>query len=163
MPKSGNTRVTGFSGSPEVYTYRWALAQALPSFYVPVRISIGSPRYWPGARDLDAIHELMPYDILGRVHDRAGFERAYRARLDSFGADRIQRRFEKLFAQHGERPLVLLCYEDIVGTYDFCHRRFFAAWWQDQTGAAIHDLQHVDHHAVEPSPPELEPVQGVLL
>jgi hypothetical protein len=151
--------VTSFSGSPHVYTYRWADAQSLPSFWVPVRVSIGCPHYWPGARELDAIHELMPYEILGRVHGPKLFEKRYRERLDGFGPERIQRRFERLFERHGERPLVLCCYEDLRKPGEWCHRSFLRSWWQERTGMVIDELQFAgvrpDDH-VEP-PPEPDP------
>jgi hypothetical protein len=133
--------MTTFSGSPQVYTYRWSEARNLPSFYVPIRISIGCPRYWPEAKSLDAIHELMPYEILGRVHGAKAFEARYRQRMDGFGVERVQRRFERLFERHSERPLVLCCYEDLHQVGAWCHRSMFRRWWEDATGAVIDELQ----------------------
>lgn len=145
---SGKGDALPYSMSPQVHTGRWADARHLPAFYVPVRISIGKPRYWPESAAFDAIHELMPYQIFGHVQQRDEFERRYRAHLDEVGVGRIQRRFDDLAARHANRPLVLLCYEDLSRPGAWCHRVMFAAWWLERTGQAIVDV----NHAPEPDP-----------
>lgn len=163
-PRAKLYGVNAYSGSPLIYTYRWADAKSLPPFYVPVRISIGCPRYWPEASELDKIHELMPYDILGRVHSPSLFEKRYRARLDDFGPERIQRRFAALFERHSERPLVLLCYEDLHKHGEWCHRSMARRWWQDRTGVEIQELQRIDLAApasIEPEPEAQQPLFAV--
>ena len=71
-----------YSASPAVYTYRWAGVKSLPPTVVPVRISLGGPRFIPGAARFPAIDELMPRGLFdldeGRV--RSALLRA--ARLD---------------------------------------------------------------------------------
>jgi hypothetical protein len=41
---------------------------------------------------------------------------------------------------HGERPLALLCFED-VHAGQLCHRRMFAAWWHEQTGELLPEYE----------------------
>lgn len=132
-----------YSASPHVYTCRWSSLKGLPSFVLPVRISIGKPRFIPGADEFPAIHELMPYGILG-VDDQADFTKRFRHRLHRKTPQVIQERFDHLHARYDGRPLVLLCYEDLTKVDQWCHRTIFREWWRDKTGAIIHDLQHVD-------------------
>jgi hypothetical protein len=58
----------------------------------------------------------------------------YRERLDQIGVDRIEQRFREVSAEHGGRPLVLLCFERDRGD---CHRGTFAGWWQERTDEVV--------------------------
>ena len=103
-----------------------------------VRISVGRPRWAHPARTaaIPYISELAP---VGHLFDLAGpeFDRAYRARLDQIGVDRIERRFRNVAAAHGGRPLILLCFERDRAD---CHRGTFAMWWRERTGEVIREL-----------------------
>jgi integrase len=154
---------TAYSASPAVYTDRWAAVRGRRADVVPVRISLGGPRFIPGAAAFPAITELMPAGRLFSLHG-AEFDRRFRDRLDTIGVDAIQARFDELHAEHGGRPLVLCCFEDVTKPGGACHRETFAAWWRDRTGAVILDLQHVelgasgDLHHGQPQPhPEALP------
>lgn len=43
-----------------------------------------------------------------------------------------------------ERPLVLLCYEDLRDPEQWCHRRIFAEWWLAQIGEVVDELEEDD-------------------
>ena|SRR5436305_14889014 len=114
-------------------SYRAALAAAPP--LVVVRISIGKPR-WLAPAQADAmpfVAELAPFGAF-HIADDAEFERAYRARLERMGIDRIERRFEGIAREHRGRPLALCCFE--LDPAD-CHRSTFARWWLHTTGERV--------------------------
>lgn len=137
-----------YSASPAVFTYRWACVKALPPTVVPVRISLGGPRFIAGAARFPAIHELMPRGLF-RVDDRAEFTRRFFARLDTIGVDVVQQRFDELHAAFGDRPLALCCFEDLTRPREWCHRRTWADYWRQRTGAVVHDLQFVELNGKE--------------
>ena len=119
---------------PALLTSSWTAvwrhdkASPPPRAFVPVRISIGSPRFWPQAKGLPDITELMPWGLM-KIPDEE-FVPRYRARLERYGAGAIQARFDKLHELY-RRPLMLLCFEkDVaVGTVP---PTAFADWWLEQ-------------------------------
>jgi hypothetical protein len=117
-----------------------AFARAHPTLHgrplVPVRTSIGLPKFIPVARHWPRCSELVPWSLLD-LDDHGEFEAKYRARLDAHGLETIRERLTGIWRWHGERPLALLCFEPAG---QFCHRRIFAAWWHEQTGEVIDEL-----------------------
>ncbi|KKK71236.1 hypothetical protein LCGC14_2915950, partial [marine sediment metagenome] len=67
-----------------------------------------------------------------------GFQEAYARRLVRAGVPLLMDRFAALSERHDGRPLVLLCYEDLSKAP--CHRRVFAAFWEEKTGQAVPEL-----------------------
>jgi hypothetical protein len=113
--------------------------------FTPVRTSVGSPKFvGPAATAWPRCAPIVPFNLLDV--DFPEFERRYKARLDRHGPEAIREQLTAIWRRHGERPLALLCFEDLTKGQR-CHRRLFAAWWHEQTGDGI---------------PELEPPQGRL-
>lgn len=135
-----------------VYTSRYSNPELKTGKYTAVRISLGTPK-WPIGYNLDAeMPDLMPFGLLNKFEQYEDFERAYFARLDQKGVQRILsqlQRFERL-----GKDVVLLCYEDIRKPDDWCHRRTFADWWLKNTGEAIPEL-------FDPTPDPSKPRQAV--
>ena len=135
-----------------VYTSRYSNPELKTGKYTAVRISLGTPK-WPIGYNLDAeMPDLMPFGLLNKFEQYEDFERAYFARLDQKGLQRILsqlQRFERL-----GKDVVLLCYEDIRKPDDWCHRRTFADWWLKNTGEAIPEL-------FDPTPDPSKPRQAV--
>lgn len=105
---------------------------------VPIGISVG------GARDL-------PFELAGHVgmlapRGLSGFEgeeefdSAYRGQLDHFGPAAIGNVLSAFVTGHRAPGAVVLCFEDVLGG-EACHRRTFAAWWQERTGTAVPELE----------------------
>ena len=88
---------------------------------------------------------LAPHGALRHL-DREQFEVEHRKRLDGFGVA-IAGVLRAFVDGHRASGAVLLCFENVLETEDWCHRRTFAAWWEEQTGAVV---------------PELTPAQGTL-
>jgi DNA invertase Pin-like site-specific DNA recombinase len=111
--------------------------------FLPVRTSVGSPRFISEAESWPKVGMLAP-DGLINIKDRDEFEARYRKRLDSHGVPAIAAALHAIYVgQPAPRlPLALLCFEDLdKGDEDevWCHRRTFAAWWEENTGQAIED------------------------
>jgi hypothetical protein len=109
----------------------------------PVRTSMGNPRFLPQSAEWPRAELLVPWGL--RQYERAEFQAKYRARLDKHGVDKIRRVLRAIWHQHGERPLALLCFEDLARG-DWCHRRMFVAWWLEQTGEELHEFGDDRHH-----------------
>jgi hypothetical protein len=149
--------LTEFSASPHVYTGRWGSYREWPPGVVPIRISIGLPRFLPRITKSSAhISDLMPWGLF-KITDRAEFTERFRRRLDAKGPELIQQQFDYLHEAYAGRILMLCCYEDLRKPGEWCHRLTFAEWWHDRTGEVILDLQlaelgETDDH-VRQSPP----------
>jgi hypothetical protein len=106
---------------------------------VAVGIVVSPPR-WPLPYELAG--NLTPLAPVGlrEIEDRGEFERRYVERLERFGVERA-RTILRGFADAYEAPgCVLLCFEDLAKPGEWCHRRVFAAWWEEQTGQPVQEL-----------------------
>lgn len=113
-----------------------------PPEFVPVRISVGAPRWVPWAKHVPRVNELMPFGLLSKKKPLPAkeFDERYEARLDRAGVEVIQSRFDAIHEEY-LKPLVLLCWEP---PGERCHRRHFAAWWEAQTGQAVPEVAGLD-------------------
>lgn len=134
----------------ELFTHRYQGFD--PAMGTPVRITLSPPRW------------TLPYPLEHRVKElapsrayfgsaRAEFEAAYRTQLDGHGVEALAARFQEVAVAGGDLRLVLLCFEDLAEPGEWCHRRMFASWWLERTGAQVRELG--------PLGPAYE--QGVLL
>lgn len=104
------------------------------SMGVAVAISLGKPK-WPLPYEIAAeVDALKPFGLLQLAGDE--FDEAYRRRLDHIGVDTIRAALAEIAAEHGG-PLVLLCWER---PGEHCHRRTWAAWWEDRTGETVPEV-----------------------
>lgn len=130
-----------------ILTSNWSVVQrevkdSNPVF-LPVRISVGVPRFWSRAKTFPYLADLAPVGL--RKLKDAEFDQAYIERLDGIGVDAIQAQFDELYDNYC-KPLVLLCYEKLEAAdpADFdraCHRRTLARWFYEQTGYLIQEAQ----------------------
>ncbi|WP_382465809.1 hypothetical protein ACFIN9_26400 [Streptomyces noursei] len=120
-----------------LFTNRYQAFQSAQG--VPVRITLGAPRFKLPYPLACAVRELAPrreYFSLPLPE----FTAAYRADLDQLGAMWIARRLRQVADEHADHRLVLLCFEDLADPQQWCHRRIFASWWKDTTGDAVREL-----------------------
>jgi hypothetical protein len=103
---------------------------------VPVGISIGEPK-WPLTYTPVYMKEAAPWG-LREIADNDVFEERYVARLDQLGIDLFRKRFEQISAANDGHGLVFLCFEK---PGEFCHRRIFARWIEQQTGHLVPELE----------------------
>lgn len=104
--------------------------------YTAVRISLGAPKWPVGYTIAGEIKELMPFGLL-QINDRNLYEKRYRERLDRIGPDKIQEALDRFGV---DKPVVLLCYEDVRDPSQWCHRSMFAQWWLERTGEIADEL-----------------------
>jgi hypothetical protein len=123
-----------------------------PWMGVAVRSSVGYPRYWRGPK-LPYAETTAPVGIK-HISDYDTFRERYFARLDELGLARVTSELDRISRREGLRdepaPLVICCFEDLKKPGEWCHRRLFSSWWQDQTGVEVPEAQP----RVEPPPQE---------
>lgn len=119
-----------------LYTSRYSNPELKTGKYVAVRISLGTPKWPLGYEIAGEIKDLMPWGMLNK-YSHEEFIHRYRERLDKIGVNRIQRELSRF---SGEKPVVLLCYEDVRKPGEWCHRTHFAEWWHDRTGEIVEEL-----------------------
>ena len=116
------------------WTAVWRYSQAVGAGnegVMPVRISVGAPRFWPQARVFPAAKLITPHGL--RKLTGAEFTAAYLAKLERAGVDEVRAELADIYAAYG-KPLVLLCFEPDRAD---CHRGVFAEWWEQQAGDAV--------------------------
>jgi hypothetical protein len=109
----------------------------LESRLLPIGISVDAAR---GLRYELAGHVRMlaPHRLSGLEGDQ--FDSAYRGQLDHYGSEAIANVLNAFVAGHRAPGAVILCFEDVLAG-EACHRRTFAAWWEDRTGMAVPELE----------------------
>jgi hypothetical protein len=108
---------------------------------VPVRITLGSPRWKLPYALVGSIKALAPTRDLFARRGSTHFESDYVAQLDGHGVEVLSSAVDALSRQHGGRGLVLLCFEDVrVLGESSCHRRMFARWWEARTDQRVPEL-----------------------
>lgn len=122
-----------------VNTSRWANRNLAEVGAVKVGISRGKPR-WKLPYRYRVLRELAPSREALAIHDHAEFEEAYLAGLEEIGAQTILAQLERISAEEGGRPLVLLCYENVLAG-DWCHRQIAAEWMQERLGIEVPELE----------------------
>lgn len=109
---------------------------------VPVRTSVGKPRYsLPYNLDAEARVLYPQYAMLKLPFEE--YKEQYLAQLERHGVTKIRNVLKSIQTIHGRGTnwLVLLCYEDVLKKGDWCHRRIFSEWWEEKTGEAIPEIE----------------------
>ncbi|WP_369258913.1 hypothetical protein [Streptomyces sp. R35] len=120
-----------------LFTNRYQQFQ--PAQGVPVRITLGSPRFKLPYTLTHSVRELAPQKAYFSK-PLPEFAAAYRADLDQLGPARIAERLREIVNAEQDHRLVLLCFEDLSDPQQWCHRRIFATWWKDVTGDEVREL-----------------------
>jgi hypothetical protein len=104
-----------------------------------VGITLGYPRWKLRYPVVANLRQLAPTREIIHVEDAHLFEEMYRNRLDDLGVDEVR----KLLTTCAERANNerLLCYEDLTRPGLKCHRQIFAAWWLENTGEVVPELE----------------------
>ncbi|MFE3216080.1 DUF488 family protein [Streptomyces antimycoticus] len=120
-----------------LFTNRYQTFQS--SQGVPVRITLGAPRFKLSYSLTHVVRELAPRrEYFSKPLPE--FTAAYRGDLDRFGATRVADRLHQITEAEDDYRLVLLCFEDLADAAQWCHRRIFATWWKDVTGDEVREL-----------------------
>lgn len=122
-----------------LWTSRYASPAVVASGLLPVRATLGAPRWGLGFDPVNMAPLLAPPGWLLRADlPAADFRDAYLAALQERGPRRIVQAVQRLRDDHGADPLALCFCRLSPGS--FCHRSFLAAWWHEQTGEPTFEL-----------------------
>ncbi len=122
----------------KLYTSRWQNRALETAPVVAVGISRGAPRFRVGYR-YRRLMELAPDGWMLSIESDERFEKVYRAKLNNLGVEKIGALLTKISDEEDGKALALLCYEADPAR---CHRSAFAAWWTEQTGQEVPELQN---------------------
>jgi hypothetical protein len=106
-----------------------------------VGITLGYPRWKLPYPVVANLRQLAPTREIIRIEDADMFEAMYRNRLGDLGVDGVRKLLTTCAERANNERLVLLCYEDLTKPGLRCHRRLFAAWWQEHTGDVVPELE----------------------
>lgn len=111
-----------------------------PDQGVPVRTTVGAPRF-PLPYGLAGFAKLLAPSYAMLKMAEGPYRHIYLERLTAAGVDLIYEQLAEIAGQAGSR-LVLLCFCDlsVPPPDNWCHRRMFAAWWEEQTGHDVPEL-----------------------
>jgi hypothetical protein len=126
----------------------WQASKAGPLTVAPVRISRGLPKFWPAAERFPECPELMPPGWILGCDDLEKAERGYRHHLHRVGIERVSRILDAESRRPvpqtphkvARRPLALACFERLTKPDEVCHRRWFARFWEEQTGVVVDEF-----------------------
>ncbi len=134
-------------GELQLYTNRYQ--RFSPDQGAPVRTTVGKPRF-PLPYDLAGFARLLA-PTYGMLRMQQGpYRHIYLERLEAAGVDLISEQFAEIADAADSDRLVLLCFCDlnVPPPDNWCHRRMFAAWWEDQTG---HEVRELDRRRETPA------------
>lgn len=117
-----------------IYTSYYGMVNVLKHYGIKmVGISVIQPSWLPWIHTIKILQP--PYNIMD-IPNILDARKRYIEHLEKVGVNDIK--YE--LAMQGKKDFALLCYEkyhDITSGIKFCHRRFFAAWWEQKTGLVI--------------------------
>ena len=87
------------------------------------------------------LRQLAPTREIIQVGDASIFEEMYRQRLDDLGIGGVHELLAMCVQRANNERLALVCYEDLTKPGLRCHRRMFAAWYQEHTGESVPELE----------------------
>jgi hypothetical protein len=108
-----------------------------PEHGVPVRITVGAPRFWGNRPQLADLRVAAPYGLLDPAIPTDECRRRYLERLDA-KASQVETGLARIAGQHPGEQLVLCCFEDV--SRDACHRTWLAEWLHEKYGIEVPEL-----------------------
>lgn len=132
----------------KLYTSRFANPALSDPKLTKIRISRGFPKFRINYQVDDFAFILAPSRELFAIEDGDEFRRRYFEYLDQKGIEKVKAALRHCGYGTVE-TMVLLCFEDVRKEDEFCHRRDFADWWEQQTGEKIQEY------------PDPSPIKGI--
>jgi len=106
-----------------------------------VGITLGYPRFKLQYPVVANLRQLAPTREMLHLGDACTFDKMYRDRLDDLGLDEVRKLLTDCAERANNEQLVTLCYEDLTRPGLRCHRRLFAAWYEEKTGEVVPELE----------------------
>ena len=107
--------------------------------HLPLRISLGAPKFALPYRLTADFRVIAPTNEILQIGDKDRYRREYRRYLDGIGVMTIQNALNPF--RNDDKEIVLLCFEDLRDPEKWCHRRFFAEWWEEKTNERVPELE----------------------
>lgn len=127
-----------------------AFPQFSPDMGIPVRITVGNPRFKLGYELRHKIKEAAPDAYTLKWDDKPRFRLHLIRKFNKTGVDEFRRMFADIAAAEDttldETTVVLLCFEDLGKPGLWCHRTMFAEWWTGETGELVPELGNTPTH-----------------
>lgn len=130
-----NVRLDEVSGY-EVLTGRYHVSSLASPNVVPVRTSMGKPKFKLGYALEESMSSVMPDGWMLKL-DPKPFVDAYMAKLERVGINAIMDEINAISKRHGGATPVLLCYENIEDGVSYCHRRIASTWIEKKVGIVV--------------------------
>jgi hypothetical protein len=124
-----------------IFTSRWSekSLKDRPDL-LKVGVSLGEPK-WPLPYKHVSCRLLNPLPIALKLPDGEA-RMSFLEKMQRVGVSRVKEEFKKIEEASGGMDIVLLCWEN-VWKGEGCHRRWFAEWWEKETGEIIEELPEV--------------------
>jgi hypothetical protein len=110
-----------------------------PEMGIAIQTSIGTPKFWRWG-SLTQAKVFYPYATFKKHTDKTWTQKAniYCDSLDAY-ASQIEKMLDSFTAIAGDKPLVLMCYED-VHAGEVCHRRWLAEWFRTRYNVDVPEI-----------------------
>lgn len=110
-----------------------------PEMGIPIQTSIGNPKFWR-CNPLTQAKVFYPYATFKKHADKSMAQKSqiYQKSLDVY-ASQIEKMLDNFTAIYGDKPLVLMCYEDVQAG-EICHRRWLAEWFKTRYNIDVPEL-----------------------
>jgi len=73
------------------------------------------------------------------MKDKEELRKALYGKLDRAGIGEVRRILHEISSRHGDRDVVLLCFEDVRKPGEWCHRQLIADWLNEH-GSEVREL-----------------------
>ena len=117
-----------------------------PEMGIPIQTSIGNPKFWRW-NALTQAKVFYPYATFKKHGDKTMEQKSviYQKSLDAY-APMIEKMLDSFCAIAGDKPLVLMCYEDVLAG-EICHRLWLAEWFKTRYNIDVPELNFVEEKA----------------
>ena len=107
--------------------------------FIPLRISLGAPKFSLTYSIAANFNVIAPTREILLIADKDAYRREYRRYLETIGVDAIRNALRPFL--QADKETLLLCFEDLRDPGQWCHRRFFAEWWEEKTKERVPELE----------------------
>lgn len=107
--------------------------------FIPLRISLGAPKFSLSFSIAANFNVIAPTREILLITDKDAYRREYRRYLETLGVTAIRNALRPFL--QADKETLLLCFEDLRDPSQWCHRRFFAEWWEEKTNERVPELE----------------------
>ncbi len=106
--------------------------------FIPLRISLGAPKFSLPYSIAANFNVIAPTREILQIDNKEAYRHEYRRYLETIGVTAIRNALRP-FVQ-ADKDTLLLYFEDLRDPDKWCHRRFFAEWWEERTEERVPEL-----------------------